>query len=839
MDPKELILDIKNQILSSNREIVLDSLAGAIDRLQKVFPRYNSCLMEFIQNADDAQSSRLFFDIRRNRMFILNNGKEFTNEDVVSICKVGRSIKSAKDYIGYLGVGFKSAFMISDCVKIRSGDFNFKFDKYEWSEPSKYPWQIIPVLDYSLTEYDIGDYSTIFCLIFKEQSVVNTINEEVKSENLSNRILLFLRNINEIRIDLNGELIRIIQKKLIYQSPEYEVYEIIENENYSKITKDKWLTFRADCLVPEDVKEDFITKEWDRNQVDKREVIVAFRLNDEDEIVLEKGATAHAGVFSFLPMKEVPSGLNFLIQADFLTTPGRNDFARDCKWNKWMAEAVYNLIINKCIPSFKKHNKWKFNFTQVLYSREGGHPLFQNYIKNPLYKYLLEYQVLLDKDEIFCKSENLVRIHPNIMELISDEDLNFLFPGKKVIHPDCKFPDLFNIKILPEELYDFMNTTEFKSIISRNVNNLNWMLSFYSKLVNTYNFSYFKNKYPGARTKHYNAFKEFWYYKIYKSNLEIVLTDNLKLSNFNELYVNTDDLEIPKLVEGEIKVVHPEVAKSKEFNNLIRTIKGTLNYQDSVIKVLAENTIYEILKKLKVNELTSEKWNNLSDSEKMEEIKIFKNLWEKNYLNIDKIKFITVKTKSNKWLTPDKLIFPTEYQPDHNIPILIDKNLIDIKFEFLSCDFIENITTTELTKWRDFFKNLGVDSIIKTEKSKIVERIAILVSLKYEKEAGRNARELGESEKAGYDIVSKTQNETRFIEVKGRREQHPEIELTINELKALRENKGNYYLYVVTNALNFPVLQIIQGDKLFEIKDTKIIYTFDKWSTIIESKYNP
>lgn len=72
--PQEFIEDIKNRQTQSDKEFVLDSLTGAIDRLQKAFPRYGSFLMEFVQNADDAEGKNLKIEIIDNTIKILNNG---------------------------------------------------------------------------------------------------------------------------------------------------------------------------------------------------------------------------------------------------------------------------------------------------------------------------------------------------------------------------------------------------------------------------------------------------------------------------------------------------------------------------------------------------------------------------------------------------------------------------------------------------------------------------------------------------------------------------------------------------------------------------------------------
>jgi len=77
--------------------------------------------------------------------------------------------------------------------------------------------------------------------------------------------------------------------------------------------QDNWLIFRSVCEVPERVKGDYVTKEWDREKVKHREVLAAFKLDEGNNLIKEEKGTAHIGVFSFLPLKELKSGLNFLI----------------------------------------------------------------------------------------------------------------------------------------------------------------------------------------------------------------------------------------------------------------------------------------------------------------------------------------------------------------------------------------------------------------------------------------------------------------------------------------------------------------------------------------------
>lgn len=157
---------------------------------------------------------------------------------------------------------------------------------------------------------------------------------------------------------------------------------------------EKWLVFRKLCDVPIDVSEDYVTQEWERGNVKKREIILAFKLNDKNELEKVEG-TAHVGAFSFLPLKEEKNiGLHFNFQADFMTAPGREVINRETNWNKWLAKEILTTIIDICVPAFLQDEKWKYTFTEVLHPGVGGHELFDQYIKQPLSEYINNQPVL-------------------------------------------------------------------------------------------------------------------------------------------------------------------------------------------------------------------------------------------------------------------------------------------------------------------------------------------------------------------------------------------------------------------------------------------------------------
>ena len=87
-------------------------------------------LIELMQNADDAESTRFGIHSFKNGFVVGNNGKAFTIDDVEALCRSGSSNKHrGGKTIGYRGIGFKSVVNIANIVNIISGDYRFSFDR--------------------------------------------------------------------------------------------------------------------------------------------------------------------------------------------------------------------------------------------------------------------------------------------------------------------------------------------------------------------------------------------------------------------------------------------------------------------------------------------------------------------------------------------------------------------------------------------------------------------------------------------------------------------------------------------------------------------------------------
>lgn len=201
---------------------------------------------ELIQNADDAAAQKgVSVNVKTQGDFLIvrHNGNSFDKDDFDAITSSANGTKKANENkTGYKGIGFKSVFTDSEVVLIKTGGYQFKFDKNDprftnfegfyfyvnnynteqqkreflqkfSSERNKFrgvadiPWQLEPIW--------IDDYPTELGEEFAQSNVAIALKlgeSKILGDNgygraiadiISNpRFMLFLRNTK--RIDFNG-----------------------------------------------------------------------------------------------------------------------------------------------------------------------------------------------------------------------------------------------------------------------------------------------------------------------------------------------------------------------------------------------------------------------------------------------------------------------------------------------------------------------------------------------------------------------------------------------------------------------------------------------------------
>lgn len=334
-----LIKKLHDQFLQEAKQspVLLSDLANLEKYISESYSERS--LIELIQNADDANSTKFYISIiSSDAVLVANNGDYFNEEDVTALCRSGSSTKKRKsNTIGYRGIGFKSVVNYTNNVHIYSGDLKFSFSKEltrkDLPEIDNVPLVRIPHCfagDKYINEIqkviDKG-YTTVF--IFETK--LNSLIDEIDSFNES--CLLFLSNLEFFKSKTN-KINEINAKRL-----ENELGEIITISSLNATTND-WL----------------ILTDYTNNE----KVNVAFSLTDNNA---QKLAKEESVIHSFMPTKNkfcIPCKVN----GDFSTDPSRTKIVIDEETTN-----VMNNIANffsKIISNIVKNKQDSFRLISII-----------------------------------------------------------------------------------------------------------------------------------------------------------------------------------------------------------------------------------------------------------------------------------------------------------------------------------------------------------------------------------------------------------------------------------------------------------------------------------------
>ena len=120
---------IVQEVAEDNREWFQNPKSEkVVGVLPRIFPEGTVALYELLQNAADSGAGKATFRLESDTLLFLHDGSPFTENDVEAISFVNFSTKPMGT-IGFMGIGFKAAFEISDQPEIHSPPFCFRFDR--------------------------------------------------------------------------------------------------------------------------------------------------------------------------------------------------------------------------------------------------------------------------------------------------------------------------------------------------------------------------------------------------------------------------------------------------------------------------------------------------------------------------------------------------------------------------------------------------------------------------------------------------------------------------------------------------------------------------------------
>lgn len=307
---------------ASNSPILLNDLASMEKYIAESY--MGRSLIELLQNADDANSTKFYINkLKSNTYLIANNGREFTEKDLYALCRSGASTKRRKSgTIGFRGIGFKSVVNYAKTVHLISGDIKVTFSrektKKEIPDIDMVPLIRIPHVfngenfDKSVRKVFENGYTTIF--IFETEN--DSLEHEIQDFNIS--CMIFLRNLSEILY--HGELDKLWKTEGRKVSDISKIVTCFDGKE-----KISWLVFSSEKNNPCDI---------------------AFCYDGNKVVPALKESVVH----SFMPTNNSLS-IPVKINGDFSTDPSRTKITIDeetmdavKKCGNFLSEIAINII---------------------------------------------------------------------------------------------------------------------------------------------------------------------------------------------------------------------------------------------------------------------------------------------------------------------------------------------------------------------------------------------------------------------------------------------------------------------------------------------------------------
>ncbi|MBI4662203.1 MAG: DUF3883 domain-containing protein [Verrucomicrobia bacterium] len=787
---------------------------------QVVFTRSSGFVLELIQNAEDAglgleQAGEVTITISRDRLKFVHNGRPFDEKNLGAICGIRPSKKPEQGTLGYLGIGFKSVFKVSDCAEVYSNGYHFKFDRNhaEWSgQAGETPWHVIPVWIEEPSE-PIDLDKTAIIVRFRDAACAESVLQGLKQ--LKAELYLFLKWLKKITVvdEISG-------------APAWTLENEGEKDGITVLKQDsrpqRFKFYRREVTVPEGVKGDRLTQEY-RSNVTKREIAIAFGVDAKGDLDPTPASAMYGGVYSFLPLGESKSGAKFPIQADFLVQPGRDAINYESPWNHWLVDEVRQLCI-EAIADVQKHPVWKYQFLAVFeFTKSKGYEaydrLFGPELIGPIEQFLSENPCVIASDETWAKPNEVVRLTEEASAAKAIVDYGVLPEdqigavlgealGLKLVHqrvaaalPD-KFPKVDRWRLFENE--DFLKAK------AQAPDGAEWYRALYRWL----------KSFP---------FHEHYFYYTHRTRVksyhgqEIIFTADRKLLNGGKVYLLDATITDPLITKVAFELqqtnpmLHPDIlggiADDKEREALAGFLIGLCGVQKLDAKAVCREALLPKILTTAPQPIPDELLDYTLYCQKHLSAEIQRGeAW--------------VLTKGNRVRAAKQVYFPTEFRPAQNWEIF--QRYVS-GLDFLAPGYLRDCKSDEDFKaLREFLKRLGV----KEAPDNGVEEFAMNFACDRLQAMFRNIQQV-EKRNFGYDLEAADQARQKVhIEVKGL-SSDADVELTGNEANAADTHRDAFFLCVVSGIPNLPVIRLVQNPASVGKKD-KLTIREEDWKAGLE-----
>ncbi len=478
----EKIFDLQKEAIENEK--ILKELAGLEKCISETY--ISRVFYEIIQNADDCNATKFKAFLLDDNLYLLNDGYEFTVDDLESLCRSAYSNKERGKTIGYKGIGFKSVAGICKSVSLMSGNLEVCFSKKKTEDLFGYQIDVplLRVPHKGVLNNELRNKAKL--LMMEERFNTCFILHDINLEKIHNDMvgvkpesLIFLRNIINTSIHIN-------EKK--------SDISITNNINYGDISEeiyasDQKFIFKQLTEKNVELKSEINVRIWSYKNIK-----ISTDLKNSKPIRLSKN---DAYAYAFLPMRTV-TGLGARVNGNFSTDPSRTriDPDKDTKNSLSNLADLIVFLLKKLIQGSINKNELSLLEVLIPYKKFQFFSIEPSYIGEQLRKRIDESNINM---ESFCLKPQWM--HPSdyeslvsdlnkksiLFENVSDSDYQSFF--RKLGAFEMNLDDIFRLlcsKIISEEglfsmmdyLFDELDTfAKFRKISPDILNNAKILIS--------------------------------------------------------------------------------------------------------------------------------------------------------------------------------------------------------------------------------------------------------------------------------------------------------------------------------------------------------------------------
>lgn len=476
---------------------------------------------ELVQNADDASAVKgVEVDITTigDYLIISHSGFNFDKDDFEAITSAANGTKKANEKkTGYKGIGFKSVFTDLEEVLIKTGGYQFKFDKKDelFSDFEKFyfftndlqnpeakkaflgkfrrekekfkgvrdiPWQIEPLwvenIPNELKTYFTKNVSIALKLGRDKIEESDGYDEAIEEIIRDPKFMLFLRNVR--RIQFNEKIISKVisdNRIMLKNSEDYSMEDSFERKDYSiefsnDIFDNREINIRI-ALRSINGEEEFVFVDDKGHEIENiprkisknstTDISFAVATEDSEGINPDKDCSDTTYLFAFLPTNVKDFKFPFYINANFILDPSREKILGDNPWNCFLMQEIAIQMVNWCAELSARGEKNALNIliTEEFSERDADtRQLAENF--NTYYRRALEETpFILNQSAEVVRQEDIIIDTSGLSEIIGKDLFCEILDTQKQL-PSSKI----DISILEENIFEDIEHISTKDVVS-------------------------------------------------------------------------------------------------------------------------------------------------------------------------------------------------------------------------------------------------------------------------------------------------------------------------------------------------------------------------------------